>query len=74
MSDLFKSTASKRNFFFTVWKVVIYSKLASSIYERLASKPRHYEYSEAEQNLVGLVDKHESFMNLNFLFCKAKRF
>jgi hypothetical protein len=66
MSDLFKSTASKRNFFFTVWKVVIYSKLAYSIYEKLAGKPKYYEYSEAEQNLVGLVDRHESFMNLNF--------
>ena len=67
MSELFRSDASKRSFFFTVWKSVVYSKLAEVIYERLANKPQYYQYSQSENNLKDFVVKNMSFIKLNFL-------
>jgi nucleoside 2-deoxyribosyltransferase len=66
MSALFNSNASKRSFFFTVWKFVIYSKLAVVIRERLADKPAYYQNSEAEKKLIDFVNHNESFIKLNF--------
>lgn len=67
MSALFNSDASKRSFFLTVWKYVIYSKLAEVIRERLTDKPMYYQYSKGENELIDFVDHNEHFIKLNFL-------
>ncbi|MFA6176987.1 MAG: hypothetical protein WC765_10460, partial [Phycisphaerae bacterium] len=66
MSELYDSSAAKRNFFFTVWKLVIYSKLADVIYERLLGKPIEYQYNTYENELVRFIDKNRDFIKLNF--------
>jgi len=67
MSNLFNSPASKRRFFFTIWKLVIYSKLGAFICESLIAKPTYYEYSEPEDELIKFIEKNESLIKMNFL-------
>lgn len=68
MSELFHSDASKRSFFFTVWKSVIYSKLAEAISQKLVKKSQYYyQCSQSEDALKDFVEKNKSFIKLNFL-------
>lgn len=67
MSNLFNSPASKRSFFFTVWKLVIYSKLADFICEDLIEKPEYYECSKSESELIKFVKENKSLIKMNFL-------
>lgn len=66
MSTLFGSKASKRSFFFTVWKMVIYSKLAEFICERIISKPTDYQHTNSEDELINFVTQNKVLIKMNF--------
>jgi hypothetical protein len=66
MSVLFDSVSSKRSFFFTVWKTVIYSKLAEFINESILNRPADYQYSSSEKELMGFVDRNKLLIKMNF--------
>ena len=54
LSNLFNSPVSKKTFFVSVWKLVIFSKLIYSIYKRIELKPEHSieSHDEAITNFV----------------------
>jgi hypothetical protein len=66
MSNLYTSIASQRGFFVTVWKLVIYLKLAEIIYNKLLEKPSYYNLSSEENALFTFMKEHISFAKLNF--------
>lgn len=65
LSDLYQSPASKITFFSTVWKLVIFAKLAQAIYERLMEKDRYTNYSQAEDKLISFVEDNELLIKMN---------
>lgn len=65
MSGLFQTPAAKMTFFASVWKLVIFSKLAHNIYERLMGKEAHSGYTVAEDEVIKFVEENESFIKMN---------
>ena len=65
-SDLFSSPASKRSFFFTVWKFVIYSNLIKCISDELTSGSIHHTYNKSELDLLEFYSENKEFIHLNF--------
>lgn len=67
LSKMFDSQSSRINFFFTVWKCVILSKLFISIYNKtLESQDREVPLEEWEQGINDFYDKHSKYLNINF--------
>lgn len=64
MASLFGS--SLKSFFVAVWKLVIFSKLAMAVFEKLKVKSRDIPLSDVESKVVEFVEVHEDFMRLNF--------
>lgn len=64
MSKLFDSPVSKKSFFVSVWKLVIFSKLIYSIYRRIKSKPDHSTQSH-DNEIIKFVEKNEKFIKMN---------
>jgi len=50
----------------SVWKFLIYTELARSIFKTLSEKPNYYNYSESENNLINLVEQNSSLIQLDF--------
>lgn len=65
LSDLFKTPAAKISFFVSVWKLVIFSKLVQSIYERLMDKESISGYSTVEDEVIKFVEGNETFIKMN---------
>lgn len=64
LSKLFDSPVSKRSFFVSVWKLVIFSKLIYSIYKRVKSKPEHSIQSH-DNEIMKFVGENERFIKMN---------
>ncbi len=65
LSKLYENPATKKTFFFSIWKQVIFSKLIQSICERLIAKPNDYSYSPAENAVIKFVEDHEQLIDMN---------
>jgi len=50
----------------SVWKYLVYTELARSIYETLSEKPVYYNLSESESNLINLVEQNSSLIKPDF--------
>ncbi len=50
----------------SVWKFLIYTELARSIYETLSEKPDYYNISESESNLINLVEQNDRLIKSDF--------
>ncbi|HAB51777.1 MAG TPA: hypothetical protein DCE80_06345 [Ignavibacteriales bacterium] len=57
---------SRQSFFSAVWKLVILSKLANTINERLKIKVEGVEYSDAEKEIINFVEREKGIIQLNF--------
>ncbi len=66
MAKLYKTQASKRSFFFTVWKFVVYSKLARLFSENIKGKSVYSDREKIEQELSEFVQQKEGLIKLNF--------
>ncbi len=66
--NIHNSEISKRNFYYIVWKFVIYSKLLLCIYEKIEKKSKlpGFNYSETDMNIVDFKEKNENILSLNF--------
>jgi len=64
LSKLFDSPVSKRSFFVSVWKLVIFSKLIASIYKRVKPKPEHSNQSH-DNEIIKFVEENERFIKMN---------
>ena len=50
----------------SVWKFLVYTELARSIYETLSEKPEYYNLSESESNLINLVEQNGLLIKPDF--------
>jgi len=57
---------SRRSFFSAVWKLVILSKLAYTINERLKTRTDGVGYTDAEKEIINFVEKKKDIIRLNF--------
>ncbi len=64
LSKLFDS--SRISFFVAVWKLVIFSKLAISIVERILDEKNSVTMTDEEEAIINFVEKNEEFTKLNF--------
>ncbi len=68
LSNLFKSKSAKRNFFFTVWKCVILSKLLVDINGKITrAKSSEIPLENWEQDIRTFYEEHSNYLRLNFL-------
>lgn len=66
-SALYKSESSKKTFFYTVWKTVIYSKLIQVISSRIISKDtKAMILTEEENQILDFCQKYENLIKQNF--------
>lgn len=65
LSKIFNNRASQKRFFFTVWKLVIYSKLLISITNKILIKERS-TYTLIEEDIISFFEEKESLTTLNF--------
>lgn len=65
LSSLYNSEVSKKSFFMSVWKFVIYSKLILNIYNRIVNK-KVIQRSEIDEKIIRFVEEHRLFISLNF--------
>jgi nucleoside 2-deoxyribosyltransferase len=72
-SKMFDSLSSRLNFFFTVWKCIILSKLFLSIYSKII-KPKSIEVplEEWEQEISEFYKAKEDYLNMNFFSIISK--
>ena len=67
LSELFKSESSKKTFFYTVWKTVIYSKLVQVVKTRIYEKQENKKsIEECEYNILDFCVKNGSLIKQNF--------
>lgn len=70
---MFSSQSSKRNFFFTVWKCVILSKLFVFIYNTtLKNKSKEVPLEDWEQEIKAFHEDHSHYLNINFFGIVSK--
>lgn len=50
----------------SIWKYLIYSELARSVYESILNKPTHIPQSDIESDFVKFVRQHEKMINADF--------
>ena len=50
----------------SVWKFLVYTELARSIYETLSEKPGYYNLSDFESNLINLVEQNDRLIKPDF--------
>ena len=66
-SSLYKSQSSKKTFFYTVWKTVIYSKLIQVIKTRIVEKStQKCIISEEENEILDFCTQNEELIKQNF--------
>jgi len=65
MSFLFNSPASKKSFFTSVWKLVIFSKLAIFIFEKIANRPNQMVTTPEENNIIKFVKDNDILLKMN---------
>lgn len=58
--------SSRRSFFSAVWRLVIFSKLANSINEKLKNRSQIIGFSDAEKAIITFVDNNKDLIRLNF--------
>ena len=73
LSKIFNSTSSRINFFFTVWKCIILSKLFLSIYNRtIKIKSSEVPLEDWEQEINSFYEKNGHYLNINFFGIVSK--
>jgi hypothetical protein len=65
MSRLYNSEASKKSFFLNVWKFVLFSKLITTISNRIKNKKVIY-YTQSEEKILKFAAKYDTYINFNF--------
>ena len=50
----------------SIWKYLIYSELARSLYTELMDKPSYYEHSKAERDLLGFIEESKDLFLEDF--------
>ena len=50
----------------SLWKFLIYTELAKSVYQQILAKPAYYARTDAEGNLCSFVDEHKSVITPEF--------
>lgn len=50
----------------SLWKFLIYTELAFSVYEELRSKPSHYDYSDVEREYLNYLEENKSLVLAEF--------
>lgn len=66
-SALYKSESSKKTFFYTVWKTVIYSKLIQHLKTRIAEKLTNFPIlTEEESKILDFCSNNENLIKQNF--------
>lgn len=63
IAKIFTTKPSKRSFFLSLWKLVIFSKLLLSISERVLASPDCH--SPAEKKILMFADEHSTFLESN---------
>ena len=68
LSNLYNSEVSKKSFFKTVWKYILFSKLFLLVYERVNLKTSNIIYipTKLEERIINLFNKKRDFLNVNF--------
>ncbi len=64
LSQLYVS--SRRSFFSAVWQLVIFSKLANTVSEKLKNKSLNIGFNDAEKAIIDFVDNNKDLIRLNF--------
>ncbi|MBI4242737.1 MAG: hypothetical protein HY606_01490 [Planctomycetes bacterium] len=64
LSNLFKSEASKKTFFVTIWRLVIFSKLVQTICNKILQNESK-TYASHEEAVIQFVEDHEVFIKKN---------
>lgn len=73
LSRMFSTQSSKRNFFFTVWKCVILSKLFVFLYNTtIKNKPKDVPLEDWEQNISNFYEDNLQYLNVNFFGIVSK--
>lgn len=65
LSNIYNSPASKKSFFTSVWKLVIFSKLIYFIYEKISNRPIHIINTEEENDILKFVKDNEPLIKMN---------
>ncbi|MBN1384760.1 MAG: hypothetical protein JW983_07770, partial [Elusimicrobia bacterium] len=60
-SIIFKSEASKRSFFLSVWKLVIFSKLINTIYEKIKYE-QSYDLSDINSEIITFTEANKTLV------------
>jgi hypothetical protein len=50
----------------SLWKFLIYTELAKTVYQQMVDRPPYYVRTEAENNLYGFVEEHQAVITPEF--------
>lgn len=65
MANLFRTDTSKKSFFISVWKLIIFSRLIKNIYEKIKSEKEYIANTIYEDEIIKFVDQNSSLVNMN---------